>query len=349
MPAVTATVARRRWANSSAPRARALGRITANSSPPTRYARSVARWIVRIAAAVACSRSSPAWWPRLSLIAFSPSRSSSTSASGSPVRPTRCKLACEVLLERAVVAQPGERVGDRDMGQARDLAGPRGVKAAAEAHEDQREAGEQGDADGERDRDRAARVRQVLAQRRAVLQRLRGRLLRLLVDHVLEHAEDRIDHLVVEVLDAGRVFVVDRAEQREARGLVAHLEVQQAVDGRAARGRVEPHDAAQVGLQAVRRLLVREPDGVGALEAVAALDRLGLRDPVARVLVRGAQARRRVRALGLAGDAILRDDRKAGEEAEHAEQARDARAHHPFLVRAADCHPPCHRTNFWHA
>ena len=117
------------------------------------------------------------------------------------MRPTRLQLAREVLLEGAVVAQPGERVGDGHLGQALDLGRAGGVEAAAVAHDDGAEEGEQQQPDARRRR-RSCGSR---APRRGAGGALGERDCAggggLAVDDVREHAEDRIDRLVVE---AGR-------------------------------------------------------------------------------------------------------------------------------------------------
>ena len=145
---------RRRWVNSSAPQARASGRMTANSSPPIRYAQSVPRIVARRPSASARMRSSPAWWPSVSLTVLRSSRSTSTSASGTPVRATRCSSRPRSSWKVAVVAQAGERIGARHLGQPRQLVRARGVEPAAVAAQHHRERAE--DEDRERDRADAA-------------------------------------------------------------------------------------------------------------------------------------------------------------------------------------------------
>ena len=62
------------------------GSRAANSSPPRRARTSVGRNAGRIRSPSSCSNWSPAWWPTPSLTALNPSRSSSRSAAGRPVR-----------------------------------------------------------------------------------------------------------------------------------------------------------------------------------------------------------------------------------------------------------------------
>ena len=71
------------------------------------------------------------------------------------------------LVEGAMVAQPGERVGDGHLGQALDLGRAGRVEAAAVAHDDGAEEREQQQPDGDDDRDGAVGAHLVAAQRGA--------------------------------------------------------------------------------------------------------------------------------------------------------------------------------------
>ena len=95
-----------------APSRSVWGRRTANSSPPMRNAGR------RDAAAPSSSpkpRStrSPAAWPRLSLIALNSSRSMRSSAERHLVAQRGRDLAVELLVEGAMVAEPGQRIAQR--------------------------------------------------------------------------------------------------------------------------------------------------------------------------------------------------------------------------------------------
>ncbi len=233
------------------------------------------------------------------------------------------ELAREVLVERAVVAQPGERVGDGDLRQALELGRARRVEPAPEAQDDQRERGEQREADAERDPDRALGPHALRAHGGAVGERARLGGAGLAGDRVLEDAEDRVDDLVVVVLDRRLVAGVDGREQRAAGGVVLRMQGEQGPDDRARRGRsVAPADVLERGREAPLRRVVREPDAVAALVAVAALLGLRLADPVPRVLVARADLQRAVGAARGRLDAALAEDREAGQEAEHERAGR---------------------------
>ena len=85
-------------------------RRSANSSPPRRAMVSHSRSSRRSRSAKATSRRSPAWWPRASLTSLKSSRSSSSSATGSPVRRASLEGLLEVVGEQRPVGQAGEGV-----------------------------------------------------------------------------------------------------------------------------------------------------------------------------------------------------------------------------------------------
>ena len=202
------------------------------------------------------------------------------------------------------------------------------------------------EADAEGDGDRVRRALLVVAQAGAVLERVVQRGPRLQVDAVLELPEDRVDHLVVELHGQLRVVRVDGREQPPRRLVVAPVELEQPADrlARLHRG-VEQQHLLQVLGQAALGRLVAAADRAGRLEAVAALERLGLGHPVAGIDVGGAQPGGGVGALGLGRGAALREDREAREEAEHREQARHAAPHDPLIFGPA--HATTHRNETW--
>ena len=215
---------------------------------------STPRPVARMASASACRRSSPAWWPWVSLTALRSSRSRRTSASGTPVRADALQLASEVLVEGAMVAQARERIGDRHLGQALDLGGDGRVEAAPVAHDDGAE--ERDQEQREENRDAMVRLARTSSPRNAALWRegrgARGR--RLAVDDVREDAEDGVDGRVVEPQDALLVVLVDRVEQRLAGAVVVGLQAQEPCDGGAAgRRAVELEDVVEVGASAAAR------------------------------------------------------------------------------------------------
>ena len=192
---------------------------------------------------------------------------------------------------------------------------------------------EQHEADGDGEGDRPVRARLVAAQGGALGERSGARGGRLAVDDVLEDPEDRVDRGVIEGQYAVLVVVVDRVEQRLAGAVVVGLQAQEARHGGPGRGRaVELEHVIEVADQAPLGLAVGELHGVAALEAVLALDRLLLGDPMARVLIGGAQAGCAIGQGGLAGHAALGDDREGGEEAQHDEEPGQAGADDPAVL-----------------
>jgi hypothetical protein len=77
-------------------------------------------------------------------------------------------------------------------------------------------------------------------------------------------------------------------------------------------------------------------DGARALEPVLALDRLLGLHPVVDVLVDRGATVRQLGAPGEVGRVALQDERQPGEQAEHGEHRRDARAHEVPLVDPLD-------------
>ena len=91
---------------------------------------SAPRPVARIASASACRRSSPAWWPWVSLTALRSSRSRRTSASGTPVRPARCSSRARSSWKARWLRRPvsGSVIA---ISARRDLGRAGGVEAAA--------------------------------------------------------------------------------------------------------------------------------------------------------------------------------------------------------------------------
>ena len=143
---------------------------------------------------------------------------------------------------------------------------------------------------------------------------------------------------MVEPQDLLPVVLVDRVEQRLAGAVVVGLQAQEPCDGGASgRRAVELEDVVEVGDQPPLGLAVGEDDRVAALDPVLALDGLLLAHPVARVLIGGAQAGRAVGAGGLDGDRVPGDDREAGQEAEHDDEAGQAGADDPAVLVSVGC------------
>src|SRR5512133_2205975 len=84
-------------------------------------------------------------------------------------------------------------------------------------------------------------------------------------------------------------------------------------------------------------LAVGEDDGVAALDPVLALDGLLLADPVAGVLIGGAQAGRAIGAGGLHRDRVPGDDREPDQEAEHDDEAGQAGPDDPAVLVSVGC------------
>ena len=99
--------ARQRSATATAASSPAPDSAIANSSPPTRATKPASPTVRESVVAVACRTRSPSAWPNVSLSILKWSRSSTIEAD----RLLRGHRALQVLLERAVVAQPGQRVG----------------------------------------------------------------------------------------------------------------------------------------------------------------------------------------------------------------------------------------------
>ena len=249
---------------------------------------------------------------------------------GAPDAP---ELTGEVLLEGAVVAQAGERVGHRDLGQARDLGRARRRQARAQPQEQAGQGGEQADADGEGEGRRDEDVALQAARLGGVREPGGGRSARGAGDAVLEHAVGRVDDLVLEVLLAAEVAGVDGGEQAPARGTVGPLQGEQPRDvAGGGRRRVEHGRAAQRGGQAAGVGGVVGADAVGALEAVLALGRLLLADPVPRALQRGGEAPGGLGALREVARPALGDEREAAQREQHGEDRRHSRADGPAFV-----------------
>jgi hypothetical protein len=243
------------------------------------------------------------------------------------------QLAGHVPLEGAVVAQPGERIGDGHLGEALDLGRAGGVEAAAVAHDDGAEEREQQQPHGDRDGDRLVGAGLVAAQRGALSQRASAGGAGLARDDVREDPEDGVDRRVVEGEHALLIVGVDGVEEGLAGAVVLGLQAQEARDGGACgRRAVEREDVVEVGDQPPLGLAMGELHGIAALQAVLALDRLLLGDPVARVLVGGAQACGAIGRGGLAGHAALGDDRERREEAEHGHEPGQAGTDDPAVL-----------------
>ena len=110
-PGSARTRAHRRSAAARAARLPVSGRMIANSSPPTRQARSLARSSSRAAAATRRSTRSPSWWPCTSFRSLKSSRSNTISDSGTAVALGPLELVAQALVVDAVVVQAGEPVG----------------------------------------------------------------------------------------------------------------------------------------------------------------------------------------------------------------------------------------------
>jgi hypothetical protein len=76
----------------------------------------------------------------------------------------RCRLR-EILVKGAMVAQPGQRVGDRDLRHPLVLGEVRGAKSPADIGDDYPQGEQERDARAERDHDRLGRGRVVAAKR----------------------------------------------------------------------------------------------------------------------------------------------------------------------------------------
>ena len=90
---------------------------TANSSPPRRASVSLGRVISAKRCATSRSSWSPASWPRLSLTCLNPSRSTSSTASGSRERGRPGERLVEAIAEQRAVREPGEAVVERLVGE----------------------------------------------------------------------------------------------------------------------------------------------------------------------------------------------------------------------------------------
>jgi hypothetical protein len=251
--------------------------------------------------------------------------------------PRALELAGEVLLEGAVVAQAGERVGHSDLRQALDLGRAGGGEAAAQEEHQPRQEDEDGDAERERERARGQDVALNGAQVGAIGEAGGGRGARLAGDAVLEHAEHGVDLLVLDAQRAGRVAAVDGAEQPAARGVVLALQREQRVDA-AAHGRraVERGRALDPGHESALGAGVVGADAVGALEDVLALDGLLLHEPVVRDLQNDAEAVRGLRPPGEVRRPALAHEHEAREAAEHDKHRRHAGAKGPPFADALE-------------
>ena len=92
-----------------ASRSAPCGSTMPNSSPPSRATVSSVRSDSVSRRPTIRSSSSPAWWPRVSLTSLKWSRSTSTSAPRSPVRPRASDSSADAP-EQLAVGQPGQRV-----------------------------------------------------------------------------------------------------------------------------------------------------------------------------------------------------------------------------------------------
>ena len=113
------------------PRRRRPGRISTNSSPPSRPTTSPSRTTERSRSAAAASTRSPSAWPSVSLMTLKWSRSISTTATLGPPRERRA----QPLVAGAVVEQPGQPVALDLLAQrlalARRVVGQRGHRREA--------------------------------------------------------------------------------------------------------------------------------------------------------------------------------------------------------------------------
>ena len=133
-------------------RCRRSGRMTANSSPPTRNARSPRRMALVVIRPSPARSSSPFAWPRSSFTFLRSSTSTSSRASVVPCRVALLQLAAELLLERAVVPEVGQRVDERVLARPAvqiDEPGPLGLETLHVAED---RLGEPGHHDGDDDR-----------------------------------------------------------------------------------------------------------------------------------------------------------------------------------------------------
>jgi hypothetical protein len=130
--------------------------------------------------------------------------------------PGALELAREVLLERAVVAQAGERVRHRDLRQPLDLGAAGGFEPAAEAQEQPGKPREEPEAGGEGEGDDREGRALGASEPGAVGQAGGGGLVGAPGDRVLEHAVDRVDLLVLLALDGVRVRPSTAANSRRA-------------------------------------------------------------------------------------------------------------------------------------
>ena len=90
---------------------------TANSSPPKRAAVSAPRMLWSSRRATSCSTSSPAAWPRLSLIVLKSSRSRKMHGEAALLAPAAGERVAHALGEQRAVGQPGHAVVERLVGQ----------------------------------------------------------------------------------------------------------------------------------------------------------------------------------------------------------------------------------------
>ena len=168
-------------------------------------------------------RSSPAWWPSWSLIAFSPSRSSMTSASGMPVRPTRWSSRARSSWKARWLRRPVS-------GSVTAICASR---ASSWRRKRRRMKAKQ--PSSTRPAPKATAIAcaapSCWSRRRALCSSASAeRGPRLQVDAVLELPEDRVDHLVVELHGQLRVVRVDGREQPPRRLVVAPVELEQPAD-----------------------------------------------------------------------------------------------------------------------
>ena len=241
------------------------------------------------------------------------------------MRPTRCELAGEVLLEGAVVAQAGERVGHRDLGQALDL-GRAGRRQARGGSRSSR-------------RVRAARRPMPIAKAKVVATRMLpcrrrslggvrepggGRGARGTSDAVLEHAVGRVDDLVLEVLHARSVAGVDGGEQAPARGTVGPLQGEQPRDRRGrwpATGRARSRGAARRSgggrRRRARRGRGRSPRGGTRARSTSPRRPSGARSGSVAARQTAVSAR-----CGEVGRPALGDEREAARGEQHGEDRR---------------------------
>ena len=108
----------RRSATSSGPASsESSSEMTTNSSPPSRPSASASRMTPSRRAATACSSSSPALWPRVSLMSLKLSMSMKSAAAGVWLRRERDEHLLDPIQDQGAVRQSGQRVVGGEEGE----------------------------------------------------------------------------------------------------------------------------------------------------------------------------------------------------------------------------------------